>query len=823
MADSSFSRVASSSYSKYTAGCSSRMKYPSYAMAKDFPSYDSLDENIHFTLTGKPQPCARMRELVRELRAFKFQIADWNDPVSCQLENLLTHNLYEIFQKAIAKIATFGYTEEVAKKAVLRSRMPYGGQDLVLNVVDDALNFLDKEKEYDTASANKFEDLEHLVNYTLLEMICVLREIKPFLTVADAMWCLLLSDMNILSACVVEDNPLTDVGIEETTEETPNFAIPQLKSKGQSFSTRLPYPIGPDIPKHSFPSQNSEFKSLRSGPASNLYNKRHSFVFDAGLNRGKQSLIPDADTFQITGEICQITSQMSTEEEKVGMGSKIRKEMKLQEKSFQLKGSCCAYRGGKLSSSGYFVVESKTKSSSNPRAKHMKKFSSQIGKSVGVKGCQQCSSPVLDSTCTGVSMTRPSTYPLCTSCAENFKPFMPSLPPGKNTTSEPQSKIHEISEMPDYYAEIPYDKSQGKYIPQNKKDEVILKLVPRLQTLQWELTGWVEWANQKVMQAMDRLCKDRKEVKKMKQEKKEPEKIMKDQPTLVEHAIERISEMKLALRNGNCQIEKANITLERLEAEQVMLKKEMEIAKLHAAKSAASCEESIERDQETLKNAESYGSPKVLLNEELMTKKRKVTDLQKEIEKATDQLSQIEARWKNEHTAKEKLFEQAVSIRKEREELEALEKEEKDTIWQQAWNGMQKHSMDIKSLEVKLSQLRFTSDSSRIGAVQSVTGGSYPDCLPKFMKVQAQIQKGNRPPVPSRVANSMDITGSGGVTQERECVMCLTEEKSVVFLPCAHQVLCPTCNEHHEKRQMKDCPSCRTPIQRRITVSFAHV
>ncbi|KAJ0547264.1 putative transcription factor C2H2 family [Helianthus annuus] len=51
--------------------------------------------------------------------------------------------------------------------------------------------------------------------------------------------------------------------------------------------------------------------------------------------------------------------------------------------------------------------------------------------------------------------------------------------------------------------------------------------------------------------------------------------------------------------------------------------------------------------------------------------------------------------------------------------------------------------------------------------------------------------------------------------------MCLSEEMSVVFLPCAHQVVCTKCNELHEKQGMKDCPSCRGPIQQRVSVRYA--
>nr|GMD72982.1 putative E3 ubiquitin-protein ligase RF298 [Ipomoea batatas] len=61
----------------------------------------------------------------------------------------------------------------------------------------------------------------------------------------------------------------------------------------------------------------------------------------------------------------------------------------------------------------------------------------------------------------------------------------------------------------------------------------------------------------------------------------------------------------------------------------------------------------------------------------------------------------------------------------------------------------------------------------------------------------------------------------GGIKREWECVMCLTEPKSVVFLPCAHQALCTACNMLHERQGMKDCPVCRTPIMKRIQAKSA--
>jgi len=54
---------------------------------------------------------------------------------------------------------------------------------------------------------------------------------------------------------------------------------------------------------------------------------------------------------------------------------------------------------------------------------------------------------------------------------------------------------------------------------------------------------------------------------------------------------------------------------------------------------------------------------------------------------------------------------------------------------------------------------------------------------------------------------------------ERECMICMKEEVSVVFLPCAHQVMCVNCGETYGKKGKKaTCPCCRFPIEQRIRV-----
>jgi hypothetical protein len=46
---------------------------------------------------------------------------------------------------------------------------------------------------------------------------------------------------------------------------------------------------------------------------------------------------------------------------------------------------------------------------------------------------------------------------------------------------------------------------------------------------------------------------------------------------------------------------------------------------------------------------------------------------------------------------------------------------------------------------------------------------------------------------------------------ERMCVICLSKDKNVIFLPCAHFAACLECS-----MSLNNCPMCRSEIQARI-------
>ncbi|XVF38612.1 hypothetical protein REPUB_Repub20aG0117400 [Reevesia pubescens] len=785
-----------------------------------------------------------------ELEADEFSDADWSDPTEAQLEELVLSNLDAIFMSAIKKIVACGYMEEIATKAVLRSGLCYGCKVTVSNVVDNTLAFLRSGQDSNPSRDHCFEDLQQLEKYILVELVCVLREVRPFFSIGDAMWCLLICDMNVSHACAMDGDLLSGfVGDGASNGSCFTSNQPQLKTEAKPSELNLPNPCKP-VP--SIPCSHSSLPEVPSMGINNPTKSKNSVVL-SGIVSEKEETNSISDsavkTFSAAG-----TSQSSTLEEKFVSSRKIhstKREYVLQQKSLHLEKNyrtygCKGSSRAKLSGLGGLILDKKLKSVSDSAAVNIKSASLKL-KAIGADCPQDNEShnlsvhSVPSSSATfcldnGNNISAvPKTNIATTSPPVNMPPELPPInnPPALSTADTELSlslptKSNSIAVPPvshsdaanSSYAGMPYDKSLGQWVPQDKKDEMILKLVPRVRELQNQLQEWTEWANQKVMQAAHRLSKDKAELKTLRQEKEEVERLKKEKLSLEENTKKKLVEMDVALSKASGQVERANATVRRLEVENLALRQEMEAAKLRAAESAASCQEVSKREKKTRMKVQSWEKQKTLFQDELMNEKRKVAQLLQKLQQAQVLQEQLEARWQQEEKAKEEVLAQASSIRKEREQIEASAKLKEDMIKSKAETSLQKYKEDIQKLEKEISQLRLKIDSSKIAALRRGIDGNY---VGKFTDSRyALAQKESRSPFISEVATDFqDFSGKGGVKRERECVMCLSEEMSVVFVPCAHQVVCTTCNELHEKQGMKDCPSCRSPIQRRIPVRYA--
>ncbi|KAG1326358.1 putative E3 ubiquitin-protein ligase RF298 [Cocos nucifera] len=737
----------------------------------------------------------------------EFQDTDWSEPAETQLEGILLSNLDTIFKNAIKIITSFGYSEEVATSVVLRSGLCYGCKDTVSNVVDNALAFLRSGQEVESPrTENSSEDLQKLAKIVLADMISVLREVRPFFSMGDAMWCLLICDMNIAHACALDDNPLNCMGNGEISG---NSASPQAESG--SNSNRISSPTAPEsnapgpeklktilpYPENNPQPEMSTVVGIPNLPYGRLLASSNVHDMVPNLNAGKEN--PISSSGHMEESSASTISQSLQEGKPVGgrrfhLGSTKREFILRQksnhfEKSYRALGSKGAYRACKQSGFGGLILDRKNKPISNSKIINMKSTSIRVGKAMGIDKSKADTTLEL-SFAAGLSSSAS-----CSAKAVSSTSLTPSANtelslslPSTSSSGAGFKEDHSI-EASNFskFAGIHNNKISWDWVAQDKKDDMLVKLVSRLRELQAQLQDWTDWAQQKVMQAAHRLSKDKLELQTLRQEREDVIRLQKERRNLEDNTRKKLGEMEIAISKANDQVERASAAARRLEVENARLRLEMEAAKLRAAEAAASCHEVTGRDIKPDKIFQSWERQKSLSQEEL-------------------------GRWRQEVKMKDEALSLSKSERAKQEKIESSAKSHENALMVKEENGVQKYQNDIRRLEQQIAQLRLMIDSSKFAALKWGMNKSYASCL-------SDGRKNSNAYYLTKII-SQDL-GFDDIQPERECVMCLAEEISVAFIPCAHQVVCTKCNELHEKQGMKDCPSCRTPIQRRISVRSA--
>ncbi|KAI4373977.1 hypothetical protein MLD38_012031 [Melastoma candidum] len=770
-----------------------------------------------------------------DVEANEFQDVDWSDLTETQLEELALANLDLIFRNAIKKIASCGFTEEVATKAVLSSGLCYGSKDIGSNIIDNALAYLRSGLEVDLGREHCFTDLRQLGKYVLIELVCVLQEVRPFFSTGDAMWCLLICDMNVSHACAMDAETLSQLGGDGSggggncSIVSPNMVRPDAKGP----ELHLPNPSN-SVPALPFAHGS---QSIEPSPAVPL-----------SVSRPESSHVPKVlaeHSVNSVGKSSDIAATASASEEKINSGGKKghsnRRDYSLRQKSIHLEkhyrayGSKSTSRASKLSSLSGLLYDKKSKSETTSKGNSLKiteamladlppmdsartsiEHPSTTGNNLETSTIFPRSSDSTSNSVAPVANHSPASGPVFTATNTDL-----SLSLLKKSESCPVPVSCQPENCSFTHAGIPFDRYSGQWIPQCKKDEMIMKLVPKVQEMQSQLHEWTEWANQKVMQATRRLGKDKAELKALRQEKEEVERLKKEKQASEENTMKKLSEMENALCKASGQVERANTAVKRLEVENAVLRQEMEAAKLCATESAASCNEVSKREKKTLMKLRNWDKQKIVLQEEFMAEKQTLAQIAVELEQAKDVLHQFEARRMQEEKAGTDLNTQIDTLRKEREQIESSLKAKEETARSKLESNIERHKEENQKLEKEISELRLKTDSFKYAALWKGLDVSYANRLVDKRNGLSLPQQFQALSVLDVTTDFQDTGGvATGVKRERECVMCLSEEMSVVFMPCAHQVVCSTCNELHEKQGMKDCPSCRCPIQRRVTVRF---
>ncbi|KAK2664498.1 hypothetical protein Ddye_003072 [Dipteronia dyeriana] len=756
----------------------------------EFPWYEQISEETQNPLSNLQSSKEESSQSEKDPIEV-YQSSEWDDPYVRSLEELLSASLQTLFKGAIKRIVECGYSEDVAFKFISRHGIYSGGEDLMSSIVYGTLATLKKKgkKRIESSREEVFESFQQMVDFTMLEMINVLREVKPFLSVSEAIWWLIICDLNISQACAIEGDLSNFLDGKEVSGGSSSNSNPTL-SKSDALSSKTvpkntsePHCLKP--PTSNTPSCQPKTPKFGSLPDSSK--PKNPYAHEKVIEKSISSLGEQVQSMSLT--------QASEERSETGRNGRGKKGLAaaLRQKSFHGHNEKTYKNHGKgsftseqLSKMGAFVVEHRYKVPSKSIVVHSKGDSPKISRE-----------PRAAASSKDINHSIPTSSQLAHVSDSSSTLLAPNSELAASSSTE---KIN-APKTPDYYAGIPFDESLGKYVSQNTKDEIILKLVPQRDELQKEANNWTEWTNQKVIQVARRLSLDQPELKALRKEKQEAEKSEKQKQIVDENIMKRLSDIESALNNSTGEVKKSNSTIHKLEVESSKLKHQMAAAQLHAAESAVRYQETIKREQKALKNSQTLDTQRALLQEKLETERQKATELKREIVKAKNQYNEIEARFNKKRMEKEQYLSQAAAIKREREQLEAAVKVEEEKLMVKAEKEKKLYLINIKHVESRLSLMKYRADTAKIATLREGFGGLTPGSS-------------------SSSATPRNEKAVGGLRWDRECVMCLSEEKSVVFLPCAHQVLCPKCNELHEKQGMDDCPSCRAPIQRRINVIF---
>lgn len=166
----------------------------------------------------------------------------------------------------------------------------------------------------------------------------------------------------------------------------------------------------------------------------------------------------------------------------------------------------------------------------------------------------------------------------------------------------------------------------------------------------------------------------------------------------------------------------------------------------------------------------------------------------------------MKAKWRQEQKAKELVLSQLEEERRLKESSEANNKRKLEALRLKIEIDFQRHKDDLQRLEQEYERLNESAQSTDLEQPSEI-----------WTENSAVNSQGDSI---ARLLHELDFEDpsekEGGC--DRACILCMKDEVSVVFLPCAHQVICTNCNDSYTKKGKATCPYCRAPIEQRIRV-----
>ncbi|KAK1285666.1 MND1-interacting protein 1 [Acorus calamus] len=341
-----------------------------------------------------------------------------------------------------------------------------------------------------------------------------------------------------------------------------------------------------------------------------------------------------------------------------------------------------------------------------------------------------------------------------------------------------------------------------------KKKEVIVNLAKQVKELEVQVKERREWAQKKALQAAKKLSADLSELKLLRIEREENRKVKEGNQMLEDTTMKRLSEMEVALRKASGQVDRANAAMRKLEAENAEIRAEMEASKLSESESKVIHSEITRRVRRQEKKIAAAERINDAMSKEVKEMRQRFASVHQQIRLVQEAQKEAEVKWKQEIRAKELAIVQVEEERRARGAAEVNVKRTHEALRRKIEIDFQRHKDDIQRLKQELSRLNASIESTpQDHVVRALSAVDVASLIPP-LETNTRMLNGSQ-----QLQDSLQSE----VSQDRKCLICKKNEVAVVFLPCAHQVICFNCSEDNKKAKTS-CQCCGVPIKQRIHV-----
>ncbi|CAL5065934.1 unnamed protein product [Urochloa decumbens] len=696
--------------------------------------------------------------------------------VSCNdLRDVALNSLHMFFKTAVQMLTSEGYTEDDVVNAIVDSALCYQFDGPINKITEHARTLLESGgHQVDYSRSENVDTVLHMLGlFFLCNASSLLKTFCPFFTLGDALWCILLCDLDI-SIARAAFNHTSGYG----NGQSEGYALRQCNlCEGRENVNEISEECGCSRGTESL----AQFEPLQSEAAQRMWsNILSSYIASFQNSASKNQDTPAQDESSPSMPKAGVqrnkkgTKGNRSKTNSIKYQNDSGKDLVVIKNVQQVKGI------GKTSSR--MLKESKSLMALLGSAQSTSTGISEVANKKGLLPSMLVPNQPLS----GPSLVKRRDSPAMVSTGSLSSPASGSFISSSSAKAESKQGMEpdvvqfSLPHTPAEGFEFCFsrDGMQTAWVPKEREEKLALELVQRLGELKLEMKVWTDWANERVMQSKNRLLNERAILLSLKKDKAGVE-----EPDVFNR--KKLEETQRALDSTSEELERVNSCVQELTDKVSHSRREKKAVQLKGKRADENLAIRLSKENELMDRLKSMETGKILLQEELVAERSKLSNLLKSLEQARRSEDLLKKRCQE---GEKKLDEVMKQINFERTALERIDtsartkssnlllKAQKDQEWLQA---------NIRNLKQQVGEM---SSSSKLHKVA------------KFM------------PPPGFVMDS--------VQREQECAMCLEEEVSVVFLPCGHQVVCADCNKRHQDVGMTECLSCRSPIERRIHVRF---